>query len=578
MLKLAELIRENNRYRDFSNNRQILYLSNLVLIPFDEILFYHLRLLGLSSGVKIGMFNSIVTEIVRYSDDHDAIVVNYDPFAFMLESNYYLRKVTSKECQNLEDNFIQLINQMIQNLPPDKPVIFLGLVKPKIRGDKKLSDSIQKTVKRCNTFLESLENDKRKVLDLQKLIRILGKEIVYKQDFNSFDPSPYTFEFVKYLSEIMASMLANQLLNYKKLLVLDCDNTLWGGVAAEVGYKSLVIGGSSKQGRIFLELQLLFKNLNQRGVILALCSKNSEMDVVEVFENNNDMALELDQFASKKINWVPKSKNILEICLELNLSPDSVVFIDDSLFEIHEVMSLREKISCMSVPVSSFEVDLLRWKLDELFPFKITTSEDMKKTRYYHDAVIRKQQLGKFLSYEEYLRSLETRIELNRLSSSSPVDRVSQLSLKTNQFNFMHARLDPDSIIRMLNDKKYSIYTGAVFDNVGDTGIVFLLISEAISAHPREIRVVEMVLSCRVFGRNIAERAFVYIIEHFRKSGIERVFGIFEKTNKNSQFSEFFPSLGFKLNNVNSANYEYVLDLSGYTSPEYDYPTIKANF
>jgi FkbH-like protein len=373
-------------------------------------------------------------------------------------------------------------------------------------------------------------------------------------------------------------MLTNQLLNYKKLLVLDCDNTIWGGVAAEVGHESIQIGGSSQPGKTFFELQRVFNTLNQRGVLLALCSKNNEADVLKVFEDNSDMTMNLEQITSSRINWNPKSKNILEICEELNLSTESVVFVDDSPFEIHEVMSSQQKISCIQTPISKVEIALFSWKLNELFSSKNITSEDLNRVRYYDEEEIRKQQVGKHLSYENYLRSLNTKIHLNKVSSSDQVERVSQLSLKTNQFNFMHARLEPESIMHMLSDKKYSIYTGAVSDNIGDSGVTFLLITEAISGHPREIRIIELVLSCRVFGRNIAERAFMYLIEHFYKSGINRVFCVFEKTAKNLQFIDFLPSRGFILTKVNNSRYEYELDFSEYDSPQDDYPTIVANF
>jgi FkbH-like protein len=577
MLKILDLIKENNRFRNSSNAREILYLSNQSLILFDEILLYNLRLLGLFDKVKTGLFNSIVAEIMNISSECEAIVVNYDPFALMLDSNHYLREISSMELQNLEDNYFRLINQVINNLPPGKPVLFIGLIMPKLKN-KNLSERIKKTVDNCNNFLESLISNKVKILSLQKLIKILGADRGFKQESSNLDPSPYTIDFVKILAEIVASMLANQLLNYKKLLVLDCDNTIWGGVAAEEGFEAVEISGSSESVGIFLELQRKFNALNRRGVVLALCSKNNEADVVKVFKDNTDMIMNLEQFASIKINWKPKSQNILEICRELNLSPESVIFVDDSLFEIHEVMSSQQGIGCIQTPRSSIEKEIFEWKLDELFASKITTSEDINRSKYYDDERIRKQQLGKYLSYDDYLRSLNTQIELIRLSDSNLVERVSQLSLKTNQFNFMYARLEPEDVTLMLSDKRYSIFTGSVSDNIGDAGVTFLLITEAISGHPKEIRIIEMVLSCRVFGRNIAERAFMYLIGHFKKLGINKVLCGFEQTAKNSQFIEFLPSRGFILNTVKNSRYEYELDLSEYDPTCYDYPKIVANF
>lgn len=578
MVKIADMIKRNLDYSHSPNKTRVLYLSNMALIPFEEVLIYNLGYLGVNCEVKTSLYHSPVIEIAKKASNYDVVVINHDPFTFLLDSNQQLVQISLMELENLEQNFIQLVNQILMLLPAGKKIVFIGLSMPNISDLCEHSHRIEKLIEVCNSFLESKTNENVGVFNLQVFTKSIERENIYKTDPLLISPPIYTLNYVRYLAECIAALLASLILPYKKLLVLDCDNTLWGGVVADLGFESLYLGYGTPIGEIFLELQTIFKDFNEKGVLLALCSKNAEQDVLVVFEQNKNMRLSLGNFVSKRINWMPKSFNIESICTELNILPESVIFIDDSLFETSEVVSTQQKVTCMQTPTNSLEVDLLRWKLEMFLQPRNVTLEDKNRTSYYNDEKIRKQQVDKYNNYQDYLRSLDTCIKLNRCTDISQSSRIVQLSQKTNQFNFMYSRYNEELVYSMLKDDRFSIYTGEVTDNVGDYGMVFLLVTENISKTPKFVRINELVLSCRIFGREIGEHAVLYILNSLQELGYEQLFCTFKETDKNLQFAGFLPSLGFQSNSIIDNNYEYVLNLSKRNLSTSKYPKIEANF
>ena len=578
MPKLTDILKENHKNRDLVNKYKILYLSSLALIPFDELLMFYLRNFGAPSEVKTGLFNSLVTEMKNYADHYDVIIINHDPFSSLLENNLHLSKMTEVELNNLERNYVELVKQILLNIPNNKFILFIGFANPKVLENVWLAKEVKRVTERCAQFLKTLESAKIRVVEVQKLIEIMGKENAFKPEANVADPSPFTLDFRMNLASIVASAVASQVLAYKKLLVLDCDNTLWGGVAAETGYSSLDLDEISPKGKMFLELQLMFKEMKERGVLLALCSKNDEKEVLEVFNENANMVLKIQDFVGKRVNWHPKSQNIYQICAELDLLPDCVVFIDDSFFEIYEVVSRNGGISCLQSPTNSREAQILKLHLENFFLSRPITSEDLQKSQYYQDEIVRKFRSESYLTYDDYLRSLETQVELAICTDSIYIPRISQLSLKTNQFNFMYSRFEEDDVAYMMDNPEFDIFTGKVTDNVGDSGLVLLIVTEKDQQNPKHVRIIELTLSCRVFDRNVAESAMVQIIKYLQDQGFERLSCVFKRSEKNSRFNQFLPSLNFKLASVDDEHFFYVFDLITYTLPNYDYPKIVGHF
>ena len=564
MINIIDILRANNLNKDINHKTKILYVSNLALIPLDEVLTYHLRLLGIQSKVTTGLFNSPITEIKKYIHDHDVVIINLDLFSSSIDSVSNLRQVSETSLQYLESNYIEIINQILSIIPSEKPTIFTSVSVPATHENDAKQINLLNVVDRCNFFLNTIKSNNVKILDLEKLIKLLGRENVYKKTLSTIETSIYTIGFVKTFGEILAAYVANQILPFKKLLVLDCDNTLWGGVAAEVESRAISIRDTSPEGKIFDDLQILVKTLSEGGVLLALCSKNNEAEVISVFEKNMGMHLKLNNFVSNRINWDRKSLNIQSICVDLNLSPSSVIFVDDSLFEINEVLSIEQQITCLQTPKSVLEYQLFEWKLSLFFLSKPSTKEDTQRTKYYLEEAVRQQATKKYADYEDFLKSLNTKINIFKCNDESQIERIVQLSEKTNQFNFTHSRFDRIEVKKILVDSSYTIYLASVSDNIGDSGVVLLLVTKNLTNDLSSVRIIEFVLSCRVFGRRIAEQTLDFIVRHLSSLGVQNLYCQFNKTSKNTQFMDFLPNLGFKT--YLSGDSDYILSTLEYNS------------
>ena len=252
------------------------------------------------------------------------------------------------------------------------------------------------------------------------------------------------------------------------------------------------------------------------------------------------------------------------MCVDLNLSPSSVIFVDDSLFEINEVLSIEQQITCLQTPKSLLEYQLFEWKLSLFFLSKPSTKEDTQRTKYYLEEAVRQQVTKKYPDYDDFLKSLNTKINIFKCNDESQIERIVQLSEKTNQFNFTHSRFDRIKVKKMLEDSSYTIYLASVSDNIGDSGIVLLLVTKNLTNDLSSVRIIEFVLSCRVFGRRIAEQTLDFIIRHLSSLGVQDLYCQFNKTSKNTQFMDFLPKLGFKT--YLSGDSDYILSTLEYNS------------
>jgi FkbH-like protein len=560
MVSLIEILKDNAIHKDSHHTIKLLYISNVVMVPIEEILAYNLRLLGIECSITTGLYNSPITSMKNHANEYDILVINIDPFYQVVNENFTNNAFTNNQIQQLETNYTELINQVLASNELGKPIIIVGLTEPVSLAKKTYHLDVKSSVESCNKYIESLKSDNIEIFDLKKLVSLLSYKDAFNENPSEILPSQYHTIFIKYFGEMLAIYAGKLLLPYKKILIFDCDNTLWNGVIAESDYDLVNQNEALFEEKTFFELQNFAKELEMKGILLALCSKNNESTIFSVFEKNTNMPLSLDSFIATRINWNQKSVNILSICEELNIAPDSAVFVDDSLFEIKEVLSAEKLISCLMAPENQIELNFFVWKMSLLFLSKSNTQEDIIKSRLYRENKEREKNKRKFETYDDYLKSLNTKINLSICSNTEKVDRIVQLSQKTNQFNFMYSRFNYSEIQNFINDSKFTIYLASVEDNVGDSGNVLLLVTEKESDNPSSIRIIEFVLSCRMFGRGIAERTLSFIINHLYEIGITQIYCIFKKTQKNLQFENFLPSMNFQLLSEQNNNFYYEYD------------------
>ena len=353
-------------------------------------------------------------------------------------------------------------------------------------------------------------------------------------------------------------MLCNNCPNFlKKLLILDLDNTLWGGTIGDLGWKKIVLGGHDYLGEAFQDFQSKIKSLKNKGVQLAIISKNDEKVALEAFDKNKEMILKKEDFASWKINWDDKAKNLLEITKELNLSPDACVFIDDNINERNRIKTAISDVLVPDLPEDpSFYVDTLS-KLN-CFNKSDFTKEDELRTKFYKDEKKREKIKKNFVSHDAWLKSLKIKVTFEKVNSENKI-RVLQLINKTNQMNLTTRRLNEDQLQKIIQDARIEIKALRVSDKLGDMGLVGIYV---IKFEKKETNVLDFILSCRAFGRSIENLMVYNIFLSSKKNKSKKINFKYLKTKKNKPCLDFLKKLNLKKKNTNKYIYNFDFKLS----------------
>lgn len=338
----------------------------------------------------------------------------------------------------------------------------------------------------------------------------------------------------------------------KKCLVLDLDNTIWGGILGEDGINGIKIGGDYP-GKAFLLFQKGLSELSKTGVILAICSKNNEQDVLDLWEQNPFIILKREDFAAYRINWRDKATNIRELADELNIGLDSMVFLDDSPAERELVRQALPEVVVPDFPEHPYDLPVFFKKLvDEYFKAYRITSEDRQKIQQYRANVERKRLRDSILDYNEYLASLEIKIDI-LLADDTNIPRIAQLTQKTNQFNLTTRRYT-EAEVRQKIAEGWKIWCIAVSDRFGDNGITgCALVNKSF--------IDSFMLSCRILGKGIEEAFLKKVLEYIKDSGIYFVSAQYVPTAKNGMVKDFYDHCGFVCVNEAAGEKKYQIDL-----------------
>lgn len=339
----------------------------------------------------------------------------------------------------------------------------------------------------------------------------------------------------------------------KKVIVTDLDNTLWGGVIGDDGLENIELGLQTPKGIAYQDFQKYLKKLSKRGITLTICSKNDE-NIAKSGLQHTAGILTVDDFISIKANWDPKSENIKKIISELNVMPNSVVFLDDNPVERDQVKSYLRSVS---IPYLN-KVDEFRKVLDQSGFFEIIsiTEDDLHRNEYYKQNVIRSQEEQNFNDYGEYLDSLEMTVSFDNINPTN-ITRVVQLINKTNQFNLTTKRYTDDELQLYLEKPEHMGICAKLIDKFGDNGIVTILLGKK---ENNNLHISNWLMSCRVFKRELEYALFDIIVEYCTKNGIMTITGEYIPSEKNKLVSEFYGSIGFskieKIDNVDIWKYK----------------------
>jgi FkbH-like protein len=344
--------------------------------------------------------------------------------------------------------------------------------------------------------------------------------------------------------DLIARILAAKYGRSSKCLVLDLDNTLWGGVIGDDGLEGIVLGQGSAAGEAFLAFQAYVRALSQRGVILAVCSKNDELNALEAFERHPEMILRLENIACFVANWQDKAANVQEIARRLNIGVDSLVFVDDNPFERNIV---RQELPTVAVPELPDDPALFAQSIADAGYFEAlrVTNEDRERTRKYQDNAKRDRIKASATDIESFLKSLDMQFIWKRFDSVG-MNRIVQLINKTNQFNLRTRRYTESEVTTVIENDRAICLQARLTDQFGDNGVVAIVIGEPMkNAH--DMMLDTWLMSCRVLGRQVEQTTLNVIASEARRLGASRLIGEYRPTPKNNIVRDHYRNLGFQL-------------------------------
>jgi len=380
---------------------------------------------------------------------------------------------------------------------------------------------------------------------------------VFLYDFNSFVAKHgeyHVFDFRQYffgdinISLEMIETFADELMSYikplmginKKCIILDLDNTLWGGVVGEDGFEGIDLEPNGK-GKAFMEFQYRLLSLQQRGIILAVNSKNNPNDALKVIREHPYMILKEKHFACLKINWNDKASNMKEIAEELNIGLDSMVFFDDDKINQELIRNFLPEVLVAELPNDPSLYAKFLSNMNDFNVLKIT-SDDTNRGEMYSQQKNRKNLEKSTTNLDEFLNQLGIKIKIKNADKFT-IPRISQLTLKTNQFNLTTKRYQEEDISNFIKNKNMLVGCVQVEDKFGDNGTTGVFIID--KKNSSEWNLDTFLLSCRVMSRKVEDAIFSHIVSTAKKEGVKKINANYLPTQKNKPCESFLSDMGF---------------------------------
>ena len=573
-MKWGQIIKRNKELGDLMHGplKKIALISNATIFQLKDILELDLREAGLSVRIDIGDYNNIIQDSERFSK-YDAVIIFWELSNLSEDFHYKNSLFTDEKIEALINKVEAEIRLTLKNLK-SVPLVLINEFTAMPFDLEVLSKSRLKSIaNHLNNSLKNIISSNQIIVDIEKIITMKGLEL--SLDYRQFQISKslYTKEFyINYANQIKPAFLANSGIT-KKVLVLDCDNTLWGGILGEDGEDSIEMSNLTVRGESFCEVQHLIKGFQEKGILLALCSKNNPEDVDHILKMHPDMVLKYDDFVAKKVNWTDKAKNLIELSEELNLGLDSFIFVDDSEFEIGLIQKTLPMVKSILVPkeISKYPITI-RALIKDFFSFSMT-EEDLKKTSMYKEEQKRAGEAKTFENMDDYLSSLGLELSVV-FDEDVSVIRASQLTKKTNQFNLRTQRYSETEISKFISCPEYLVSAFSLVDKYGDYGVTGLCI---VNLKNQKIFFDTLLMSCRVIGRNIEYNFFTQIINRLKKmfKSDKTLEAEWVLTNKNKQVKNLYEELGFPIiaETENLKNYKF--KLSDYVEKDKKYIQIR---
>lgn len=390
------------------------------------------------------------------------------------------------------------------------------------------------------SVVEAAERTSATVVDLDYLSSCVGRNNWFDDTAYFASKQRFALRELPTVAAYFGRQIAARAGRIRKCLVLDLDNTLWGGTVGDAGAYGIRISPSDPVGEAFLAFQRYAKSLKERGVLLAVCSKNERSIAIEAFESNRDMILRMNDFASFIANWDDKASNLSQIARELNISVDSLVFFDDNPAERERIKSALPQVFVVDVPADPAQF-VRALQASFAFEWPQLTPEDGARADTFARERQREQLAVQFANYDEYLQSLDMRAEIVPATAEG-LARLVQLFGKTNQFNLRNIRYSEADLLQLIALDNSLVLEVRFADRFSDYGVMagVVLLKDQDCAW-----IDNWVMSCRVFKRSLEHATFNAILDIAGRWQSSKITGEYLQTPKNAYVKTFFSSLGF---------------------------------
>jgi len=533
-----------------ATNLKIAVLGGSTTDFLEHPLQLELETLGLGCHLFSSRYNSFVSEMLDGNSDTvgfgpDLAVFLINPFNIpeWPRSGDSLETVQSI-ADNISDHWLVLCESLHTNTNCEIIISNIHTLPTRTTGnlDCRLDWETNSFIRRINELLNHKAPAYVHILDVASLASLYGVLNWFDTRFWYHSKQPVSFDcmvpFIRNLSAIIGALYGRT----TKCLALDLDNTLWGGVVGDDGIEGLKIGPGDAEGESFRSFQEYLLRLKERGMLLAVCSKNEEENALAPFEQLPGMLLKRSDFVSFKANWNPKPDNLEMIASELNIGLDTIVFVDDNPAERELVKQALPQVKVIDLSADPAEYPLL---LDQSGWLEIArlTDEDWGKTSQYQENLQRREVQARHIDYDSYLKSLRQQALICSFNTQD-LDRITQLVNKTNQFNLTTERLNGSDIEALMD--KPDVFTASVrlVDQFGDNGLISIMIGHI---EERVLHIDLWLMSCRVFKRGVEQLLANHLFDHARKMGLDLVQGLYIPTQKNKLVASLYADMGFKL-------------------------------
>jgi len=574
-LKYSEILRLNKELEDVVklDPYNISLLSNVVVHQGKEIIECQLRVDGINANIKLGDYDNIVQDSNR-QEKIDATIIFWELANLIDGLHYKIDLLSEVEVDELEQRVESEIEFALKNLKNSPLVIINQFTSLFFSSSNIRNNKLEDLAQRLNFYLTSFLQPNLQLINIDKVISSVNIGESFDQRYYYSSKAPYSVSFFRAYAEFIKPIFMSTNGKAKKALIFDCDNTLWKGILGEDGINNIDMSAKTKDGAIFKEIQSIALSLSKQGIIIGLCSKNNPEDVNDVLANHPDMVLQDNHITIKQVNWSDKVTNIKKISKKLSIGLDSLVFVDDSPFEVNLVKEYLPDVTILQVPEILYEYPQMIRKNLGLFYNSSHSTEDGKKTEMYREQKQREDVKSEFSGIDDYLASLELKVTIFN-NDESLIPRMSQLTQKLNQFNLTTKRYTESEIKNMVLSSNVEIFAFSLKDKFGDYGVTGLCI---INLHEKNIAVIDnFLMSCRVIGRSVEYVFMDFIVNSLIQNKFKEIKSEFVKTKKNMQVEQFYDNCSFMHLKVEGLTRYYKLDICDFKKSGINYIEVKSN-